>query len=68
MSVITEVGNVLSIKDEALEEALAWITPHRVVCDIGSGDDAECFEDHHWFRCQKKLNPLLIKLNEAIKA
>jgi hypothetical protein len=79
MNALTEMANVLSVKDEALTRAISLIGEHIKPCDVGTGDEAECFSNKicpstgrpypHYFWCVKGKAGLLVQdLREAFKA
>lgn len=74
MNALTDMANVLSLKDEAITEAIELLSTKIIGCDIGSGDDAECYRDKtnrdmHWYWCKNgKAGRVLRNLHEALKA
>jgi hypothetical protein len=77
MNALTEIAGVLAKKDEAITHAIMIIGDHVKPCDVGSGDDAECWVDkatpqkpyQHWYWCvEGRAGKLVEELREAFKA
>lgn len=71
MSVLIGIAEVLQEKDDALLEALEFLDKVKKPCDFGTKaiEDCECQDiQNHWFFCEKRINPLVIRWSNARRA
>ena len=72
MNALTEIAEVLSIKDEAITEAIHFLADKIKPCDMGVKEDHEneCQTGSgHWYWCIKgKSGDMLRRWQEAFKA